>query len=379
MDIDALLNQIFSQPLQFGVLELPFNLLELILQFLLPLLIITGGYRLIIVSIRRLLRRSSIKEEIQQRILRWFRLVLRLIYLIGLGLLIGRLFGAKIFEYLQSFYGILNQPLINSGNTRVTFITILLTIPVFYLASWAGRTTRGMMRNSLFTKMGLDEAQQFSFSSLARYTVMVLVLLIGLSIIGIDLSALTVIFGVLGIGLGFGLQSVVSNFFSGLIIIITRPVKEGDRILVQGIEGTILQIRILATVINTLTNESIIVPNSQLVQESVHNFSFYDPSIIIKNEIGVAYSSDIDQVLTVLQEIAERNPYRHDHKKCWVYLNEFGDSSINLTVYTWIQSANEKFAAHHWNNLEIWRMFKEHDIQIPFPQLDLHYRSKFTE
>ncbi|MFO7729670.1 MAG: mechanosensitive ion channel, partial [Spirochaetia bacterium] len=229
MDIDSLLNQIFSQPLQFGVLELPFNLLELVLQFLLPLLLISGGYRLIIVSIRRLLRRSSLKEEIQQRILRWLRLVLRLFYILGIGLLIGRLFGAKIFEYLQSFYGVLNQPLINSGNTRVTFITILLTIPVFYLASWAGRTTRGMMRNSLLTRIGLDEAQQFSVSSLARYTVMVLVLLIGLSIIGIDLSALTVIFGVLGIGLGFGLQSVVSNFFSGLIIIITRPVKEGDR------------------------------------------------------------------------------------------------------------------------------------------------------
>ncbi|MCF7916058.1 MAG: mechanosensitive ion channel [Spirochaetaceae bacterium] len=379
MDIDELLNQIFSQPLQFGVLELPFNLLELMLRFLLPLMLITGGYRLLIVSIRRLLRRSSLKEEIQQRVLRWMRLALRLCYIAGIGLLIGRLFGAKIFEYFQIFYAVLNQPLINTGNTRVTFITVLLTIPVFYLASWAGRTTRGMMRNSLFIKMGLDEAQQFSISSLARYTVMVLVLLIGLSIIGIDLSALTVIFGVLGIGLGFGLQSVVSNFFSGLIIIITRPVKEGDRILVQGIEGTILQIRILATVINTLTNESIIVPNSQLVQESVHNFSFYDPSIIIKNEIGVAYSSDIDQVLKVLQDIAERNPYRYDRKKCWVYLNEFGDSSINLTVYTWIKSANEKFAAHHWNNLEIWRMFKEHNIQIPFPQLDLHYRSKFTE
>jgi potassium-dependent mechanosensitive channel len=132
----------------------------------------------------------------------------------------------------------------------------------------------------------------------------------GLSIIGIDLSALTVIFGVLGIGLGFGLQNVVSNFFSGLIIIITRPVKEGDRILVNGIEGTILQIRILATVINTLTNESIIVPNSKLVQESVHNFSFYDPSIIIKNDIGVSYSSDVDQVLSVLQGVAEGNPFR---------------------------------------------------------------------
>lgn len=379
MNIEDLLQQVLLQPLQLGVLEFPFNLLELFLQFVLPLLAITGLYRLLIVSIRRVFKRTSLTEELQRRILRWIRLVLRLLYILSIGLLIGRLFGAKIFEYLQAFYAILNQPLINSGNTRVTFVTILLTIPVFYLASWAGRATRGMMRNSLLTRIGMDEAQQFSISSLMRYTVMVLVLLIGLSIIGIDLSALTVIFGVLGIGLGFGLQSVVSNFFSGLIIIITRPVKEGDRILVHGIEGTILQIRMLATVINTLTNESIIVPNSKLVQESVHNFSFYDPSIIIKNDIGVSYSSDVDQVLEVLQAVTERNPFRFDKKKCWVFLKEFGDSSINFTVYTWIKSANDKFEAHHWNNVEIWRKFKEHGIQIPFPQLDLHYRPKFSE
>jgi len=379
MNVEELLHQILFQPLQIGVLELPFNILELLLQFALPLMVVTGLYRLLSVSLGRAFQRSSIAEQLQKRTLRWIRLVLRLLYLLIIGLLIGRLFGAKIFEYIQSFYAILNQPLINSGNTRVTFVTILLTIPVFYLASWAGRATRGMMRNSLMTRIGLDEAQQFSLASLMRYTVMVLVLLIGLSIIGIDLSALTVIFGVLGIGLGFGLQNVVSNFFSGLIIIITRPVKEGDRILVNGIEGTILQIRILATVINTLTNESIIVPNSKLVQESVHNFSFYDPSIIIKNDIGVSYSSDVDQVLSVLQGVAEGNPFRFEKKQCWVFLKEFGDSSINFTVYTWIDSANDKFQAHHWNNVEIWRKFKEQGIQIPFPQLDLHYRSKFND
>ncbi len=368
--------KIFSTPLQIGVLELPFNLFELLLLFLLPLFLFTLLYRLLLGTLRKLLGRTSWQEQTTKRILKWARVLLRLLYLGLLFILIGRLFGARIFEYLQRFYSILNQPLINSGNTRVTFVTILLTIPVFYVASWAGRATHGLMRNSLLQKMGMDEAQQFSFTSLTRYTVMVLVLLIGLSIIGIDLSALTVIFGVLGIGLGFGLQSVVSNFFSGLIIIITRPVKEGDRILVNGIEGTILQIRMLATVLNTLTNESIVIPNSKLVQESVHNFSYYDVSIIIKNEIGVSYSSDVEKVLEVLQAVAEKNPYRKGSQKCWVYLKEFGNSSIDFTVYTWISSANDKFIAHHWNNLEIWRSFKENGIEIPFPQLDIHDRSK---
>ncbi|HDQ14623.1 MAG TPA: mechanosensitive ion channel, partial [Sediminispirochaeta sp.] len=245
---------------------------------------------------------------------------------------------------------------------------------VFYIASWAGRTSRGLMKNSLLRRMGLDEAQQFSAVNMVRYTVMILVLLIGLSVIGIDLSALTVIFGVLGIGLGFGLQHVVSNIFSGLIIIVTRPVKEGDQILVNGIEGTILQIRMLSTVINTLANESLILPNSKLVQEPVHNFSHYDPTIIIRNHIGVSYHSDMELVLRILEEVGERNPYRIKNKQSWARLKEFGDSSVNFILFTWIGSTDERFAAHHWNNMEIWRQFKSHGVEIPFPQLDIHQK-----
>jgi small-conductance mechanosensitive channel len=375
MDFAEILKTVLYSPLRIGVLELPFNLLELLLTFLLPFFILSFLYRFLVKLLKKILERSSWTEQTVARILSWGRILFRFFYIVVLFMLIGRLLGARIFEYLQRFYSVLNQPLINSGNTRVTFVTLLLTIPVFYAASWAGKATKGVMRRSLLQRMGLDEAQQFSVTSLTRYTVMVLVLIIGLSVIGIDLSALTVIFGVLGIGVGFGLQHMVSNFFSGLIIIITRPVKEGDRILVNGIEGTILQIRMLATVINTLNNESIVVPNSKLVQESVHNFSYYDPSIIIQNEVGVSYSSDVDRVLELLKEVAERNPFRKDRAACWVFLKEFGSSSINFTVYTWISSGNDKFQAHHWNNLEIWRSFRANGIEIPFPQIDVHNRS----
>ena len=375
MDISELIDTILLSPLKIGAVELPFDLSGLLAGFVLPVLVLTLVYRLIVVAVKRVLKRLSVAEELRKRVLHWTRLLLRLLYLFSVILIVGRLFGAKIFEYLGRFYEFLNRPIISSGNTRITFVTLILTLPIFYLAAWAGKASRSILRKSLLGRIGLDEAQQFSVVNLTRYAVMVVVLLIGLSVIGIDLSALTVIFGVLGIGLGFGLQHVVSNFFSGLVIIITRPVKEGDRVLVQGTEGTILQIRILSTVINTLTNESIIVPNSHIVQETVHNFSFYDPSLIIKNEIGVSYASDVDLVMKVLLDIAERNPFRMDQKKCWVYLKEFGNSSIDFTIYTWIRSMNDKFEAHHWNNLEIWRKFKENGIEIPFPQLDLHQKS----
>src|SRR6056297_254328 len=133
--------KIFSTPLQIGVLELPFNLLELLLLFLLPLFLFTLLYRLLLGTLRKLLGRTSWQEQTIKRILKWGRVLLRLLYIGLLFILIGRLFGAKIFEYLRRFYSVLDQPLINSGNTRVTFVTILLTIPVFYVASWAGRAT----------------------------------------------------------------------------------------------------------------------------------------------------------------------------------------------------------------------------------------------
>ncbi|MFO7850545.1 MAG: mechanosensitive ion channel [Spirochaetia bacterium] len=374
-NILEMLRFIFLTPLRIGAVEFPFSFLKLILELILPLLILGLLYRLLKGGLSRAVNKYKLQDKIKENIKKWGRLCLRSIFFLTALLIIGRLFGAKIIEYLGIVYSILNQPLIESGSTKVTFITILFTIPVFFFASWAGKASRRIINRSLLIRMGLDEAQQFSISSLFRYTVMVLVLLIGLSIIGINLSALTVIFGVFGIGLGFGLQSVISNFFSGLIIIITRPVKEGDRILVNGLEGDIIQIRMIATVINTIHNESIIVPNSHLVGDVVHNLSYNDPSIIIRNEIGVSYLSDVDKVLSVLFGVAERNPYRVSSKRPFVRLHEFGDSSINFKVFTWVRGNIDKFEAQHWNNVEIWRALKENSIEIPFPQRDVHMKS----
>ncbi len=222
--------------------------------------------------------------------------------------------------------------------------------------------------------MGLDEARQFSFMSLLRYGVMTIVFLIGLSVIGVNLSSITLIFGVLGIGIGFGLQNVVSNLFAGIIIILSRPIKEGDRIFVYNYEGTVVQVRVLSTVINTLTNETIIVPNALLVAEPVHNYSYSDRSIVIRNNIGVSYNTDLDAALKVLEEITSKNPYRDPDRKNNVRVKEFGASSIDIAVFTWIKEVSDKYDAHHWMNMETWRTFKEKGIEIPYSQIDLHIK-----
>ncbi len=373
--IDLLL-AFLETPLTIGVVELPFNPLQLLVTFLLPLFAAYIFYRLCVRGFKKLINRTSLKSEIKYRFIHWIRLVLRLLYIIFMIGLSGRLLGARLFEYWKLFYGIINQPIVKSGETSISFVTLLLTVPVFYMASWAGRAAKGMMSPAFLRRIGIDEGKQFSISNLLRYTVMIIVLLIGLSIIGINLSALTLIFGVLGIGLGFGLQNVVANFFAGVIIIITRPIKEGDFVLVEGLEGSVVQIRIISTIINTLLNETIIVPNSQLVSSTVYNNTYSDKSVVIRNNIGVSYRSDVEKVYELLLEVAERCPYRRSDKAPVSRLKEFGNSSVDFALFTWIRDVHDKFAAHHWINMEIWKAFKREGVEIPFPQLDLHLKEK---
>jgi potassium-dependent mechanosensitive channel len=361
-----------SSPILIGNIEFPFDWLKLIAS----VLIVVGMfflYRIVLVLLRKLLRATPLQEKTTTAILHWTRIVFRVFYAIGVFSIVGWVLGARMFEYLAKFFGILGEPLISSGSTNISFFTLLLTIPVFYVASWAGRMSRNILNQSLFQRMGLDESRKFSVMSLVKYGVMVVVVLVGLSILGIDLSALTVIFGVLGIGVGFGLQSVVGNFFAGLIIIITRPIKERDRILVDGFDATVTHIRLLSTIITTITEETIIIPNSLLVNNTVHNYSYDSRSIVMPSAIGVSYRSDLDKVTEVLESIGRDNPYVKAGTEPAVRLKEFGDSAIEMVLLITIRDVDDKYLAQSWNNMEFWRRFRENDIEIPYPQMDIHF------
>lgn len=375
MDYLELLNTIFLTPIKLGIVTLPFNLLELLLKFIIPVFLLLIIIRLINKGTGGIIDRTKLKDSVKSGIKRWTRRVLRLLFLVLVFIIAGKLFGAKMLEYLRIFYHTLNQPIFNLGGTKISIVTLLLIIPVFYLASWTGRAAGGLANQTMMEKLGFDEARQFSLLKLLRYTVMTITFLVGLSIIGINLSSITVIFGVLGLGLGFGLQNSVANLFAGLLIILTRPVKEGDGILINDYEGVIDEIRAFSTVITTIMNETIIVPNSQFVSEVVYNYSYDDRSIIVRNDIGVSYNSDIDRVIKILTKVATDNPYRRKDKSPSVLVKEFGSSSINLAVLTWIRDVADKYPSQHWTNLEIWRAFKKDGIEIPYPQNDVYIKA----
>jgi potassium-dependent mechanosensitive channel len=365
--------EFLSGSISLGALELPFSWLKLLGAVLLLLLFLVA-YRLLLLATRKILERAKAREKVKKHVTRWARIVLRILFAMGFFSLIGWLFGARTFEYIGRFFGVLGEPLLTSGSTSISFFTLLLTIPVFYLASWAGKMSRGVLDKSLLSRMGLDDSRKFSVASLTRYGVMVVVVLVGLSVIGIDLSALAVMFGVLGLGVGFGLQSTVANFFSGLIIILTRPIKEGDRILVDSYDATVVHIRLLSTIINTVTEETIIIPNSALVNNTVHNYSYDSRRIYLENTVSVSYRSDLEQVMEVLTSVGRDNPYARSDRPPEARVVSFDDSGISMKLLTFINDVSDKFRAHSWGNLEIWRRFRDARIEIPFPQVDLHIK-----
>lgn len=376
MEFLSVMRTIFLTPIRFGQVSFPFTLSGFLLEFVLPVLIFFVAFRLFMLFMRRILEKTKLREDVRTKIFRWTRLVIRVIFLVFIIVFIGRIFGAELFRYISMFYNLLSTPFFESDQTKISLITILLLIPIFYIASWIARTTLSFVNRSILSNISIDEAQRFTITSIIRYGVMILVVLIGLSIVGINLSSLTVIFGVLGIGLGFGLQHVVANFFAGIIIIFTRPVKEGDRVIIQTSEGTVTKIRLLSSVVNTLFNESIIVPNSQLINDKIYNYSYEDRHLITINEVQVAYSSDLDLVLKVLEEVAAKNPYLVQGREITTRVTAFQDSGIQVKLLTWIRDVANKYDSLSWTNLEIWRAFRENRITIPFPQRDVHMIGK---
>jgi small-conductance mechanosensitive channel len=362
-----------TEPLSLWGFEI--RVLDILLKIALPIVVAIFLYKLILFLIRKLvLNRIRVKEELNKKIYRYTRLSLRILFLLGLILLILVLVGPNIAQFFLGFWRVLANPFFSAGNSQISIVTVLLIIPIFYLGSWISRITKRFVETTLLTRFSLAEETKFTISILMRNGVMILTILVGLSMLGIDLSALTILFGVLGIGLGFGLQGLVANFFAGVVLIFERPIKEGDRIKVGDLEGYVVQIRFRATVINTITNETIIVPNRRLVEDNIHNYSYIDNRIIVVNRVTVSYETDLDRAREVLLGVNEFSPYAVSAPAPEVRVIAFQDSGILMELRTWIKLASAKLRAEAWINYEIWKRFKDADIRIPFPQRDLHIK-----
>lgn len=371
--------EILSQPLRVGTLSLPFSIAGFVLEFLLPLFVGIFVIRFLRNLVARSIDRSKLKDPVKTNLKRWNRIIFRILGLVYLILITTFLLGAEFFSVLSALGTILNEPFYSSGDLKISVMTLLTAVPVFYLASLAGKGTRSLVEREVLGRLPVDESRKFSIANMSRYTVMLLVLIMGLSFIGIDFSSLILVFSVLGIGIGFGLQSMVSNFFAGVIIILTRPIKEGDFILAttsgQNLEGRVMKITLLHSVINTLLNETIIIPNSEIIGKPVHNYSYDSQEVIVPAVVEVHYESDLDLVEKVMIEVGRECPYWTGSTEPSMRVASFNSSGIEVVLYTRILYAPERIVAMAWLRKMIWRRFKENGIVIPYPQMDLYVKT----
>ncbi len=215
---------------------------------------------------------------------------------------------------------------------------------------------------------------------MARYVILFVGALIIFQTVGIDLTTLNVLAGAVGIGIGFGLQNVANNFISGLILLIERPIKVGDRIEVGEVSGDVVSIGARSTIVKTNDAIAIIVPNSKFTADNVTNWSFGGEIVRFRIPVGVAYDSDIDLVTDVLIKIAENSDDVEKTPPPTVWLTGFGASSLQFELLAWSREKLRQPGYFRSNiNYEIVRRFRENGIEMPFPQRDLHIRSDMRD
>lgn len=270
---------------------------------------------------------------------------------------------------------ILQYPLFTVSETTVTLTSLFLIVALMVGFIFMSRLLSKSVLTRVLARTKLDEGIQYTFTRFAHYLILTFGAIISFQIIGIDLSGLVVLFGFLSVGIGFGLQNITSNFISGLILLLERPIKVGDRVMVGDTEGDVEEIRMRATVVRTPNNVSIIVPNSEFISGHVVNWSHFDPKVRLDIRVGVAYDSDLDLVLGALHEVAREESAVLDTPEPEVLLLEFGDSSWNMELRVWIDDPKRHWHVRSAVNCAIVTKFRENNIEIPFPQQDVHVRS----
>lgn len=270
----------------------------------------------------------------------------------------------------------LAYPLGKLGDNTLTLGGIIELLVLLALVLVFERFFRRFFVNRLLARTKFDPALRFAIGRFVGYLVIALGFVLALNNVGINLSSLTVVAGAVGIGLGFGLQNIVNNFFSGLIILAERPVAIGDRIEVGGVAGTVTKINMRSTTVVTNDNITIIVPNSDFISTAVTNWSHGDPKVRLRIPFGVAYGSDIPLLKKVILEVAAQQPAVPTEPPPALFFVGFGESSLDFELGVWtVEMAHNplRFKSELYYAIE--DALRRNRIEIPFPQRDLHLRS----
>lgn len=251
-------------------------------------------------------------------------------------------------------------------------LLLFLLVGVFVVEWFVRRYV--MLR--LLKRTRLQPSLQYAISRIFGYFLIAMGLFVALQTVGLNLSSLAIFAGAIGVGVGFGLQNIVSNFISGLIILAERPIALGDYVEVGGVGGRVRDINLRSTRVVTNDNISIIVPNSEFIASTVTNYSHGDPKIRVRLPVGIAYGSDVEKFRLGMIEVAKANPDVMKDPEPKVFFIGFGDSSLDFEVVVWAEDQAFRplgFRSALYYAIEA--KLRELNIEIPFPQRDLHIRS----
>ena len=347
---------------------------------------------------RRLFNRFRMQEHLRNRLL---ALIFLIVLIFGIGLAfrfagISTGFLGKLFDYpLTDLFHATQKPVeINVGGEqapvetrqdegKLTLARLFYGFVIVFGMFIFSKYVQWVLRRQVLQAFQIAEHTQFILLRFLHFSLIIIGIIISLSTIGISFTTLALIFGGLSIGIGFGLQNIASNVISGFILIFERPIKIGDlvEIMEANVFGRVSSINLRSTVIVSLDEKELIVPNSQLISEAVHNLTHANNLYRLRVPVGVSYGSDVDLVKQVLLDAADEHlgvikepiPNMSNVTSPFVRFIAFGNSSLDFELLAWIPDSFQRFDVASDLHFIIWHKFKEHNITIAFPQLDVHF------
>jgi len=284
-----------------------------------------------------------------------------------------------ILQWLDPVTGALDSAGVSFGGTRITVLQGITSVVLAIAALWIGRVAGDAAQSQLKSSKRLTPSMSGLLGQVAKISLMILALYIALTSVGINMAAFAVLGGAIGVGIGFGLQSIFSNFISGIIILFEKSIKVGDFIELQsGVHGQVREINIRSTLVTTNDSVDILVPNEEFIKAQVINWTLRDPRRRLRIAFGVAYGTDKEIVKKAGLEAAAAVEWTDasDGHEPSVWLVEFGDSSLNYELVVWLDPSAVKRPArvkadYNW---EIHSALAKYDLEIPFPQRDINIR-----
>ena len=297
---------------------------------------------------------------------------------------VGALAAWGIWSEVVPALGVLDQVSLWSQTTMiegeetivpVTLADLLLALVIAGITVIASKNLPGLMEIAFLQRMTLQPGSRYAINTLLRYVVVTIGVIVVLNVVGWQWSQIQWLVAALSVGLGFGLQEIVANFVSGLVILFERPVRVGDTVTVGQLTGTVSRVRIRATTITDWDRKEIIVPNKSFITEQVINWTLSDPITRIVIPVGISYGSDTQLAHRVMEETLNTMPLVLDEPPPKVYFVGFGDSSLDFKLYVYSRELADRLPLTHAVHEAILTALRKNGIEIPFPQRDLHLRS----